>query len=349
MDVTSEEQRAFIKIQFLRNLKPPEIHANLVEACGEAAFGLRNVQKWFKRFEEGSRDTNDAARSGRPISATDLDHVQEVEELLLDDRRWTCEELSEKLDISPASVFRILTKDLGMQKVAARWVPHNLTPQQKQERVRISRLLLRRSRREDEFLERIIAIDETWVRSYEPELKRQSAEWRRPGSPRPVKFRQKPSSVKLMLIAAYDSKGIVLSHFVPSGQTVNAAYYCNYLSQHLRSAIRRKRPQLQAPLILQDNAAPHRARITQDALEQLQWECLPHPPYSPDLSPPDFELFSRLKEPLRGQRFQSLEEVKSAARRVLNTINRESVLEGIQKLPHRWNRVIELEGEYIEG
>ena len=52
---------------------------------------------------------------------------------------------------------------------------------------------------------------ETWVRSYEPELKRQFAEWRPPGSPLPVKFRQEPSSVKLMLIAAYVSRGIVLT------------------------------------------------------------------------------------------------------------------------------------------
>ena len=46
MDVTTEEQRAFIKVQFLRKVEPPEIHSNLLEACGEAAFGLRNVQKW---------------------------------------------------------------------------------------------------------------------------------------------------------------------------------------------------------------------------------------------------------------------------------------------------------------
>ena len=63
-----------------------------------------------KRFEEGSSDTKDAARRGRPISVIDLDHVQEVEELFLDDRTWTCEDLSEKLDISPTSVFRILTR-----------------------------------------------------------------------------------------------------------------------------------------------------------------------------------------------------------------------------------------------
>ena len=44
MDVTTEEQRAFIKVQN-HKVKPPEIYSNLVEDCGEAAFGLRNVQK----------------------------------------------------------------------------------------------------------------------------------------------------------------------------------------------------------------------------------------------------------------------------------------------------------------
>ena len=34
----------------------------------------------------------------------------------------------------------------------------------------------------------IVAIDGTWIRSFEPELKRQTAKWHTPNSPRPVKF-----------------------------------------------------------------------------------------------------------------------------------------------------------------
>ena len=63
------------------------------------------------------------------------------------------------------------------------------------------------------------------MRAYEPELKRQSAEWRHEGSPRRQKFRQNPSPVKLMVVLAYDVQGVILCHFVPHGETVNAQYY----------------------------------------------------------------------------------------------------------------------------
>lgn len=231
MDVTIEEQRAFVKIMTLRHKKPSEIHQELVEACGEAAMALRTVQKWVKRVEDGESSTQDAARSGRPSTSNEEEHLEQLRALMETDRRWTCDELAEQMpQVSRTSIYRLLTDVLGMRKVAARWVPHNLSEEQKAERVTISRRLLQRQQRDSNFLDRIVAIDETWIRSYEPELKRQSAEWRHPDSPRPKKFRQKPSSMKLMMIAAYDSTGVILSHFVPQGQTVNAAYYSNYLS-----------------------------------------------------------------------------------------------------------------------
>ncbi|KAJ4426711.1 hypothetical protein ANN_26509 [Periplaneta americana] len=59
----------------------------------------------------------------------------------------------------------------------------------------------------DDFLGRIVAMDETWTRSYEPNLKRQSNEWKHPGSPRPNKVRPTQSAVKEMFIVAYDIDG----------------------------------------------------------------------------------------------------------------------------------------------
>ena len=78
-------------------------------------------------------------------------------------------------------------------------------------------------------LNNIITIDETWVRAYEPELKRQSDEWGHEGLPRRQKFRQNPSPVKLIVILAYDVQEVILCHFVPHGETVNAQYYAAYL------------------------------------------------------------------------------------------------------------------------
>ena len=59
-----------------------------------------------------------------------------------------------------------------MRKIAAKWVPHALTEQQKWCRNETCRIHLERYQNEGEnLLNNIITIDETWVRTYEPELK----------------------------------------------------------------------------------------------------------------------------------------------------------------------------------
>ena len=91
-----------------------------------------------------------------------------------------------------------------MRKISAKWVPHALTEQQKWCRYETCIHLERYQNDGENLLNNIITIDETWVRTYEPELKRQSAEWRHEGSPRRQKFRQNPSPVKLMAILSFD-------------------------------------------------------------------------------------------------------------------------------------------------
>jgi len=63
-------------------------------------------------------------------------------------------------------------------------------------------------------LNRIIAVDETWARAYEPELKRQSSEWRHQGSPWRCKVRQNPSPTKVMVILSYDCQSVLVKKIV---------------------------------------------------------------------------------------------------------------------------------------
>ena len=72
---------------------------------------------------------------------------------------------------------------------------------------------------------------------------------------------------------------------------------------------------------------------------------LPHPPYSPDMSPPDFDLFPKLKKPLLGKGFRSIEEVFNEVIRVIRHINNNGDLTGIQDLPKRWTAVINDNGD----
>ena len=74
-------------------------------------------------------------------------------------------------------------------------------------------------------------------------LKRQSNEWKHPGSPGAKKVRHTKCAAKVMFIVAYDIDidRVILHHSVPPRQTVNAAYYCTFVQHHLRPTLRRKR------------------------------------------------------------------------------------------------------------
>jgi len=97
------------------------------------------------------------------------------------------------------------------------------------------------------------------------------------------------------------------------------------------------------------NARAHASGAISEILEKYGWQVLPHPPYSPDMSPATFDLFPKLKKQLRGKRYRSIEEVSNEVTRVIRRINNEGVLTGIQDLPKRWTAVINHNGDYVEG
>jgi hypothetical protein len=105
------------------------------------------------------------------------------------------------------------------------------------------------------------------------------------------------------------------------------------------------------PLILNDNARPHLGKVVTDLLSKYkyEWEVLPHALYSLDMCPPDFSLFHKIKEPMHGHRFPSLEEVSAAVTRAIRGLKESSILNGIAYLPKRWDAVIEKQGDYIGG
>ena len=99
-------------------------------------------------------------------------------------------------------------------------------------------------------------------------------------------------------------EGILLIDYLPKGQTINAEYYSSLLVQ-LEDILKEKRrgKVIKAVLFSYDNALAHRALATQKKLASLGFQCLGHPPYSPDLAPLVYHLFSGLKKQLKGRRF----------------------------------------------
>ena len=72
---------------------------------------------------------------------------------------------------------------------------------------------------------------------------------------------------------------------------------------------------------------------------------VPYPPYSQDLAPCDFCLFPKL----RGCRYETIEEMKEAVTRVIDSLTQEDFHGTFQKLLERYNKCIAVGGDYLEG
>ncbi|GBM95936.1 Histone-lysine N-methyltransferase SETMAR [Araneus ventricosus] len=101
-------------------------------------------------------------------------------------------------------------------------------------------------------------------------------------------------------------------------------------------------------VLLHDNALPHTDAATQELLDQFGWEIFDRPPYSPDLAPSDLHLSLKVKEFLGGKRFGSDEELENAVITWLNELVPEEYNMGILKLVDRYNKRLNVEGDYVE-
>jgi histone-lysine N-methyltransferase SETMAR len=126
--------------------------------------------------------------------------------------------------------------------------------------------------------------------------------------------------------------------------------YADLLKNHLRPAIKSKRSGLLSTgvLLQRDNARPHTARSTVAAIQDLSFECLPHPPYSPDLASSDFHVFGPLKEAMGGKAFRSNNEVQQVVHEWLRSQPKDFFSRGIHALLKRWNTCMARNGDYIE-
>ncbi|GFX01645.1 mariner Mos1 transposase [Trichonephila clavipes] len=88
----------------------------------------------------------------------------------------------------------------------------------------------------------------------------------------------------------------------------------------------------------QDNAIPHISLVTRQKLLQLEWDTMPHPPYSPDLAPSDYYLFLSFQNFSDGKTFTSNEEVKNHLDQFFARKDQKFYERGIMLLPERWQR-----------
>ncbi|XP_039303461.1 histone-lysine N-methyltransferase SETMAR-like [Solenopsis invicta] len=231
------------------------------------------VKHWMAEYKRDCTSILDEECSGRPKIATTDKMVDLVHQTVMEDRRLTVKDIAEAY----------------MRKLSAHWVPRLLTIDQKRIRMDMSRECLSLYQKNPaEFLRRMVTVDETWVHYHTLETKQQSKQWIAVGEPTPKKAKVVLSAGKVMATVFWDSRGIIFIDYLVKGETINGEYYAALVDK-LKAIIKKKRLHLAKKILFhQDKARVHTSIVALSKLNELKFEFLSHPPYSPDLAPSDF-------------------------------------------------------------
>ena len=176
--------------------------------------------------------------------------------------------------------------------------------------------------------------DEKWIHFENP---KRHKHWVDPGQPTPSTPKRNVFGKKLLFRIRCDEWGVLYYELLKLGETVTGERYALQLNR-LAEQIEEKRPYTgrgRRPVILQhDNATPHRSSVAGRTINDLQWELLPHPAYSPDIAPTDYHLFYSLQSILAEQHFDTEDEVRKVIVEFIASKDR-----GIRQLPERWQSV----------
>ena len=129
------EQRVAIKVCFKAGLSATETLVLVQKAYGNEILNRSNVFRWYSRFRDWWELVEDDERDGRPKSTSTEVNIAALADLVKNDRRIASRMIAESLNIPKTVVLRILKEDLGKRKFCARFVPHSLTPEQREDRV----------------------------------------------------------------------------------------------------------------------------------------------------------------------------------------------------------------------
>ena len=115
------------------------------------------------------------------------------------DRMATTDHIANKLDTSRECVQAIIRNELQMSKRPTPWLPRLLGPVQKRVRYHMPKDSIAMFEADpDQFLQRMLTVNEARTHHYQPEIKIQSKLWKHPGSPVPKKARKANSVGKVM-------------------------------------------------------------------------------------------------------------------------------------------------------
>jgi transposase len=153
-----------------------------------------------------------------------------------------------------------------------------------------------------------------------------------------------------MLTVFLSVRGAVLINLLPPQAKFDSTYFCQNLIGPLTHILHSGRKTRSGrPRVHFDNATLHRSVRSENCFEAWGFRHAPQPPYSSDISPCDFFLFGdlKLKMKLKGEEFETLEELQERIEELLGLINSELMERVYEHWIERLNQFIDTKGDYV--
>jgi hypothetical protein len=330
-----QEQRFVIQFLWLQEQGSKEIHGHLRGIFGDLAVSVPTVKQSLHWFREGDASCKDRNRAERPLTISG----EVLSKFLSKNPFASAKNIVSRFDISVSTVIYLLARELGLRKFTGRWLPHSLSEPKENERVTQSRLFpdLLQSHQTADF-NAIASGNESWFRYMYP-ARTMSARSR---SDVISCVRSRIGTSKLMITIFTGTRLLVLRP-LSMGLNFNQDYF---LEEILLSLSRQKRSNRRQKLefdfvVHMDNSICDNARKICLEVEHNKIERVPHPTYSPDLSPCDCWLFGFLKEKLKEYELSTSDEITEAIAIIWNDVTFKELQSVFSELTQRGTLVVE--------
>ena len=156
------EQRANIKFCFKLGKTAAETVELIRQVYGDNCLSRAQIFRWYARFKSGVETIEYEARPGLPFSVHNKGLIAKVRKRIQEERCVTVRMMADEFGVNRETIRQLLVEDLGKRKVASRFVPHALADDQRHEHVQYAKDIIKTARRNKNFLNSIVAEDETW-------------------------------------------------------------------------------------------------------------------------------------------------------------------------------------------
>lgn len=339
MDAT--EQRYIIKFFFLSGMRYKSIYTEMKKVLHDNTVHLSTVKRWCTKFKNGHFSCEDEDHPGRPPS----DLVGPVSKCLSKQPFISARQIAKQLSISPMTILRVLNVDMGLKRFTRKWVPHELTVEQKNSRVEKSKLILNilEKAQKNNFVN-VMTGDESlfYFRYQSSHMYAESKE------KVPNRISKKIDSKKVMITMFFNGNSLLCFDMLPKGKKYNQEYFINNIIEEIKENTDGDDTQMDFKKIMvhMDNCRVHTGKKVTQKLSNLKVKTIPHPAYSPDISPCDFWLFGFLKKSLEDK--EILDEIQLKIE-ILNAWEHVT-FEQLQNVFYEWMKrlkwVIDNKGEY---